>query len=216
MTKQERVPEEHSAESRRLKRESVLKTLTTDGVLWEYICRLGEGSADRSVLNIIREYDDRKRTDQLRICIAELTERINGGEDEATVRKIVQIIRRSKEKLLDRHQGSIPGTPQSSDSDDEDPGERHKMGEGEETIREYDDRNRTNQLRNCTTELTEGKSGGENEAGATVQTIWRSNEQQLNGHKGSVPGTPQSSEDDDEDPGARRRNGETQRVEWGN
>ena len=171
MAKQERVLEDHSAEVGRSNGASAPKTFTTDKVLWEYMCRLGEGSADRSVLNIIREYDDRKRTDQLRICIAELTERINGGEDEAAVRKIVQIIRRSKEKQLDRHQGSIPGTPQSSDSDDEDPGERHKMGEGEETIREYDDRNRTNQLRNCTTELTEGKSGGENEAGATVQTI---------------------------------------------
>ena len=50
----------------------------------------------------------------------------------------------------------------------------------------------------------------------TVQTIWRSNEKQLTGHKGSVPGTSQSSDDDDEEPGARGRNGETQRAEWGN
>ena len=60
MAKQERVLEEHSAEVGRLNGASVPKILTTDGVLWEYMCRLGEGSADRSVLNIIREYDDTK------------------------------------------------------------------------------------------------------------------------------------------------------------
>ena len=110
IAKQGQVPEEPSAEVGRhnglngpLNGASVSETLTTGRASWEYMCRIGESSADRSVLNIIREYDDKKRTNQLRNCITELTERINGGEDEAAVRRIVQTIRRSKEKQLDRH-----------------------------------------------------------------------------------------------------------------
>ena len=86
MAKQERVLEDHSAEVGRSNGASAPKTFTTDKVLWEYMCRLGEVSADRSVLKIIREYDGRKRTNQLRLRIRELTERINGGEDEADMR----------------------------------------------------------------------------------------------------------------------------------
>ena len=45
------------------------------------------------------------------------------------VRRIVQTIRRSKEKQMDRHQGSVPGTPQSSDDDDEDDGGHYARDE---------------------------------------------------------------------------------------
>ena len=67
MAKRGQVPEEPSAEVGRhsglngdRKGASVSETLTTDRILWEYMCRLEKSSADRSVLNIIREYDDRK------------------------------------------------------------------------------------------------------------------------------------------------------------
>ena len=78
--------EGHSAEVGRSNGAGALKTYTTDEVLWEYIYRLGMVSADRSVLDIIREYDGRRRTNQLRWRIAELTEWINGGEDEGDTR----------------------------------------------------------------------------------------------------------------------------------
>ena len=115
-------------------------------------------------------------------------------------------------KQLVRHQGSIPGTPQSSDDDDEVPGARHVMGDGDDMIREYEDRQQTSQLRTVS-ELTERNSGSEDEAGGRIiiQTIRRSGEEQSNGHQGFVPGTPPSSEDDEENPGAGgatgRRNG---------
>ena len=38
-----------------------------------------------------------------------------------------------------RHQGSIPGTPQSSNGDEEDPGARHEAEEGDDMIHEYED-----------------------------------------------------------------------------
>ena len=78
--------EGHSAEVGRSNGAGALKTYTTDEVLWEYIYRLGMVSADRSVLDIIREYDGRRRTNQLRGRITELTERIDGGEDDANTR----------------------------------------------------------------------------------------------------------------------------------
>ena len=86
MAKQEGVVEDHSAEVGRSNGANAPKNRTTDLVLWEYMRRLGEDYADRSILSIIREYDGRKRTNQLRLRITDLTERINGGEDEAEIR----------------------------------------------------------------------------------------------------------------------------------
>ena len=86
MAKREGVLEDHSAEVGRSNGAGAPKTRTTDKFVWEYMCRLGVASADKSILNIIREYDGRRRTNQLRLRIAELTERINGDDDEADTR----------------------------------------------------------------------------------------------------------------------------------
>ena len=120
-------------------------------------------------------------------------------------------------KQLIRHQGSVPGTPQSSDGDDEVPGAWHVTGDGDAMIREYEVTQQTNQLRTVS-ELTDRNSDSKDEAGGRIiiQTIRRNGEEQSNGHQGLVSGTPPSSDDDEENTGQEARDGETQRDEWGN
>ena len=111
-----------------------------------------------------------------------------------------------------RHQGSIPGTPQSSDGDEEDPGARHEAEEGDDMIHEYEDRKQTNQLWTVSVP-TKRNSDSEDKAGgrSTIRTTQRNGKEESNGHQGFVPGTPPSSDNDDENPGAGgatgRRNG---------
>ena len=77
--------------------------LTTDTVLWEYMCRVGNSLAEKAVLKIISEYDHRDRTNQLRSSIEGLEERINGGQERHAALKVVKTILRSKTRQLVDH-----------------------------------------------------------------------------------------------------------------
>ena len=87
--------------------------LTTDNVLWEYMCKVNKSLAYIGLLKIISEYDNRDRTINLRNSIKGLKERINGGKDRRMILKIVKKTLESKKRQLVEHQGSVPGTPET-------------------------------------------------------------------------------------------------------
>ena len=79
-------------------------------------------------------------------------------------------------------------------------------------IHEYEDRKQTNQLRTVAEPTKRNSDSGDKAGGRiTIQTTHRNGKEQSNGHQGFVPGTPPSSDNDKENPGAGgatgRRNG---------
>ena len=80
-------------------------------------------TSEKEILQILSEYDNkgsRQRMYELRDKIRELQDRINAGQDHSTMRMILRTIVRSKRRELDKSAGSPPGTPQTSDDEEED------------------------------------------------------------------------------------------------
>ena len=93
--------------------------LTTDTVIWAYICKVGKNLAERALLKIFSDFDDRVRTKELNRSQNNLKELIAGGSNDPMVSKLWKTTLEAKNKQLVEHQGIVPGTPESSDDEDE-------------------------------------------------------------------------------------------------
>ena len=93
---------------------------TTDSVLWDYMCKVSKNLADPVLLKIIRDYDHRDRTLELNRSKNNLEELINEGTDDPMILKLWKKTLEAKKKQLVEHQGVVPGTPETSDDEDED------------------------------------------------------------------------------------------------
>ena len=84
----------------------------------------GSNLADMNITRIILEYSDWERhwtrILKLRDDTVRLKKRLESRQDRSTVRMIVGKTLNSKSKQLIKSQGSHPGTPESSDSEEED------------------------------------------------------------------------------------------------
>ena len=67
-----------------------------DYMLEEVLLKYGPEVAEKQILCIISEFDDRNRIDELRQAIRTLTTRLQSGEDHSTMRMILRTILRSK------------------------------------------------------------------------------------------------------------------------
>ena len=74
---------------------------------------------EENLISLLREFTSNDISGVLREKIRRLQERLDAGEDSHQIRMLLKIILRSKEKLLEKQQGSQPGTPASSDDEDE-------------------------------------------------------------------------------------------------
>ena len=92
--------------------------LTTDTVLWEYICKVDNNLADTALLNIFSDFDGRVRTLQLNRSRNNLEQLIDEGTNDPMVLKLWKIQLEAKKKEIVEHQGVVPGTPESSDDED--------------------------------------------------------------------------------------------------
>ena len=92
--------------------------LTTDTVLWDYMCKVGKNLADSALLNIFSDFDGRVRTLQLNRSRNNLEELIDEGTNDPMVLKLWKIQLDAKKKEIVEHQGVVPGTPESSDDED--------------------------------------------------------------------------------------------------
>ena len=93
--------------------------LTTDTVIWAYICKVGKNLADRALLKIFSDFDGRVRTNELNRSQNNLEELIAEGTNDPMVLKLWKTTLEAKKKQLVEHQGVVPGTPESSDNEDE-------------------------------------------------------------------------------------------------
>ena len=62
--------------------------LTTDIVLWEYMCKVGKNLAHTALLKIISDFDGRARTLELNRSKNNLEELINEGTDDHMILKL--------------------------------------------------------------------------------------------------------------------------------
>ena len=97
--------------------------LTTDTVIWAYICKVGKNLADRVLLKIFSDFDGRVRTKELNRSQNNLEELIAEGTNDPMVLKLWKTTLEAKKKQLVEHQGIVPGTPETSDDEDEEDAE---------------------------------------------------------------------------------------------
>ena len=93
--------------------------ITTDTVVWEYMCNVGKNLADTALLKIISHFDGRARTQELNRSKNNLEELINEGTNDPMILKLWKTTLEAKMKQLVEHQGVVPGTPESSDDENE-------------------------------------------------------------------------------------------------
>ena len=93
--------------------------LTTDTVIWAYICKVGKNLADRALLKIFSDFDGRVRTKELNRSQNNLEELIAEGTNDPMVLKLWKTTLEAKKKQLVEHQGVVSGTPETSDDEDE-------------------------------------------------------------------------------------------------
>ena len=92
---------------------------TTDSVLWEYMCKVGKNLEAPSLLKIISHFDGRVHTLELNSSMNNLEELISEGTNDSMILKLWKTTLEAKKKQLVEHQGVVPGTPESSDDEDE-------------------------------------------------------------------------------------------------
>ena len=92
--------------------------LTTDAVIWDYMCKVGKSLADTALLNIFSDFDGRVRTEELRRKMNNLEKLISEGSTDPMILKLWKIQLEAKKKESVEHQGIVPGTPESSDDED--------------------------------------------------------------------------------------------------
>ena len=93
--------------------------LTTDTVLWEYMCKVGKDLAETALLDIFSDFDGRVRTKETNRKINNLEKLISEGSTDPMILKLWKVQLEAKKKELVEHQGIVPGTPESSDDEDE-------------------------------------------------------------------------------------------------
>ena len=84
--------------------------LTTDTVIWAYICKVGKNLADRALLKIFSDFDGRVRTNELKRSQNNLEELIAEGTNDPMVLKLWKTTLEAKKKQLVEHQGIVPGS----------------------------------------------------------------------------------------------------------
>ena len=95
------------------------ETFSIDLLLEEALRENGDNLVDNNLISIVRQFNCNDISGNLRKKIRDLKERLNAGEDPPFTRMILRKILRSKEKQLEKQQGSPPSTPASSDDEDE-------------------------------------------------------------------------------------------------
>ena len=97
--------------------------LTTDAVIWDYMCKVGKSLAATELLSIFSDFDGRVRTKELNRKMNNLEKLISGGSTDPMIMKLWNIQFEANKKELVDHQGIVPGTPENSDDEDEEDGE---------------------------------------------------------------------------------------------
>merc|ERR1712208_88297 len=95
------------------------EALAIDSLLEEVLRKNGNNLVENNLISLVRQYNCNDISGDLRRKIRNLKERLNAGKDTPFTRMMLRIILRSKEKQLEKQQGSPPSTPASSDDEDE-------------------------------------------------------------------------------------------------
>ena len=93
------------------------ESLSIDVLLEEALRKNGDNLVDNNLISLVRQYNCNDISGDLRRKIRDLKRRLNAGEDSPFTRKMLRIILRSKKKMLDKQQGSPPGTPETSEDE---------------------------------------------------------------------------------------------------
>ena len=88
-------------------------------LLLEEAFKSGGNLVEKNLISLVRDFNSNDISGVLRKKIRRLQERLDAGEDTSQIRMMIRIILRSKWKQLENQQGSQPGTPASSDDEDE-------------------------------------------------------------------------------------------------
>ena len=99
--------------------------LTINFILWKALSKDGRNHLEKNIPHLIREYNSNDVSGNLRKNIRRLKERLRRGEDQPEIQMMLRIILRSKLKMLEDQQGSCPGTPATTDDEDEDEKDDH-------------------------------------------------------------------------------------------
>ena len=95
------------------------EALAIDSLLEEVLRKNGDNLVENNLISLVRQYNCNDISGDLRRKIRDLKERLNAGKDTPFTRMMLRIILRSKEKQLEKQQGSPPSTPASSDDEDD-------------------------------------------------------------------------------------------------
>ena len=93
------------------------EAMAIDSLLEEALSNNGKNPFDKNLISLVREYNCKDISGDLRRKIRNLLEKINAGEDSPFHLMMLRITLRSKRKQLEKQQGSPPGTPASSDDE---------------------------------------------------------------------------------------------------
>ena len=95
------------------------EALAINLLLEEALAKSGGNLVEKNLISLVRDFNSDDISGVLREKIRRLQERLDAGEDPPQIRTMIRIILRSKRKQLEKQQGSQPGTPASSDDEDE-------------------------------------------------------------------------------------------------
>ena len=93
------------------------EAMAIDSLLEEALSNNGQNPFDKNLISLVREYNCKDISGDLRRKIRNLLEKIKAGEDPPFHLMMLRITLRSKRKQLEKQQGSPPGTPASSDDE---------------------------------------------------------------------------------------------------
>ena len=93
------------------------EAMAIDSLLEEALSNNGLNPFDKNLISLVREYNCKDISGDLRRKIRNLLEKIKAGEDSPFHLMMLRITLRSKRKQLEKEQGSPPGTPASSDDE---------------------------------------------------------------------------------------------------
>ena len=95
------------------------EALAINLLLEEALAKSGGNLVEKNLISLVREFNSNDISGVLRKKIRRLQERLDAGEDSPQIQMMIRIILRSTWKQLEKQQGSHPGTPASSDDEDE-------------------------------------------------------------------------------------------------
>lgn len=90
-----------------------------DKILKQTMQKHGKNLVDKEIIKLIRNCNTNDISENIRCTIKNLKCRIQSGLEPSEIQMVLKIILRSKYKMLLKQQGSNPGTPASTDTEEE-------------------------------------------------------------------------------------------------